>query len=120
MDTSPDCDEVKESLRYIRQNHDSIYNINSGLFDRLLNFPAAKKYKEKCPYSSCRKYVVVQKLPSFSDPMDILKIDPFEAMRSVGHGEYNCPHCNNTIEYGSSGFSTVSIFTNLMRKMRNF
>jgi len=120
MDTSPDCDEVKESLRYIRQNHDSIYNINSGLFDRLLNFPAAKKYKEKCPYSSCRKYVVVQKLPSFSDPMDILKIDPFEAMRSVGYGEYNCPHCNNTIKYGSSGFSTVSIFTNLMRKMRNF
>ena len=120
MDTEPDCDEVKESLRYIRQNHDSIYNINSGLFDRLLNFPAAKKYKEKCPYSSCRKYVVVQKLPSFSDPMDILKIDPFEAMRSVGYGEYNCPHCNNTIKYGSSGFSTVSIFTNLMRKMRNF
>ena len=120
MDTEPDCDEVKESFRYIRQNHDSIYNINSGFFNSLKNFPAATKYREKCPYSSCRKYVVVKKSASFADPMDVLNINPYEIRFEGGYGEYNCPHCNNTIKYGSSGFSTISIFTNIIRKIRNF
>ena len=82
MDTEPDSTEVKESFKYIRQYHKDVYNLNSGFFDILLDFPSATSVGHSCPH--CGDHVRVAK---------------------YDYGNYECPHCYKSISYGSGGYT---------------
>jgi hypothetical protein len=85
MDTDPDSTEVKDSLKYVRQYHKKAYNLNSGLFDLIIDLPPATSVGYPCPY--CGDNVRVSKHQ---------------------YDTYNCPHCYKSIEYDSRGYTKAT------------
>ena len=81
MNVDPDSTEIKKSLRYIKEHHLDIFNMNERFFNSLLNYPPANDYLGPCVY--CGEKVRVGK----STP-----------------GNYGCPHCKGALYYDMSGF----------------
>jgi DNA-directed RNA polymerase subunit RPC12/RpoP len=85
MSVDPDNTQIKESLGHLERNYPRLYDLNSQLFNSILQFPVATSVSYPCP--TC------------GDRVKARKFD---------YGRYGCPHCNSGIKYGSGGYSRIS------------
>lgn len=85
MSVDPDNTQIKNSLGDLNNNYPRLYDLNSKLFNSILQWPVATSVSYPCP--NC------------GDRVKVRKFD---------YGRYGCPHCNSGIEYGSGGYSRIS------------
>lgn len=85
MSVDPDSTQMKNSLGDLKNNYPRLYDLNSKLFDSILQWPGATSVSYPCP--TC------------GDRVKARKFD---------YGRYGCPHCNSGIKYGSGGYSRIS------------
>lgn len=89
MKTKPDKGEIQNSLRYIKEHYNIIYELNTDFFNLLINdVNPHTYYRANCPH--CGKEVTTSWLE---------------------WGDYNCPHCSKDFKYNIFGFSSCFITT---------
>ena len=90
--TKPINEDISRNLKFIKSDYPHIYKLQEHFFDQYLQVPyISQRFQAPCPY--CFKNFNIQL--SFNDDMTI--------------GEYNCPHCGETVKYNGTQFTKNGI-----------